>query len=179
MEEILTFIKKYTHLFDRQRVNDLGKWLKASKIHLVDSPIKRVYLSDALKNVVSYLDKYQTYIKSLKKDGHSIIGYARDKLSARDKKQDIELENGNTQDMLNFLKNQEKVCLVVIDFAGLSTNSEDLRQFVSDNESLQKIIVDTLPFNNKVTIFDRASILGASQANGGRQKFVETFTKNG
>lgn len=90
-----------------------------------------------LKNVVSYLDEYQTYIKSLKKDSHSIIGYARrsrgkesqetiikllqlmsnclkerslvdcvfvsyssnagDKILARDKKQGVGLEKGNTQ----------------------------------------------------------------------------------
>ncbi|KAG2228911.1 hypothetical protein INT48_002966, partial [Thamnidium elegans] len=41
--------------------------------------------------------------------------------------------------------------LWLLDHAGLSTNREDLEQLVSiiDNESLQKKIVDTLPFNNK------------------------------
>ncbi|KAI9243769.1 hypothetical protein EDC94DRAFT_531343, partial [Helicostylum pulchrum] len=34
---------------------------------------------------------------------------------------------------------------------------------ISDNESLQKIIVDTLPFNNKVTIYERQKLLNEQQ----------------
>ncbi|KAI7896656.1 uncharacterized protein EV154DRAFT_535614 [Mucor mucedo] len=90
---------------------------------------------------------------------------AGDRIHVRDKNQDKKLENGNTKDMLTYLKNNEKVCLVVIDFAGLSTNTDDLQQSVSisDHESLQKIIVDTLPFNNRVFIFDRPKLLAELQ----------------
>ncbi|KAI9365666.1 hypothetical protein BD770DRAFT_312637 [Pilaira anomala] len=65
--------------------------------------------------------------------------------------------------MLRHIKNNNKVCLVVLDHAGLSTNREDLEQLVSDNESLQKIIVDTLPFNNKVKIYERHKLLDEQQ----------------
>lgn len=37
---------------------------------------------------------------------------------------------------------QDKVCLVVLDHAGLSTNREDVEQFVNDNDNLRMIIVD-------------------------------------
>ncbi|KAI8066186.1 hypothetical protein BDF21DRAFT_477890, partial [Thamnidium elegans] len=55
--------------------------------------------------------------------------------------------------------------LWLLDHAGLSTNREDLEQLVSiiDNESLQKKIVDTLPFNNKVTIYERQKLLNEQQ----------------
>lgn len=93
--------------------------------------------ADTLKNVVSYFEEYQEYIKSLKKEGYSVIGYARkskgketedtrikllqlmcnclrnrslvdcvfvsyscnasDTLHSRDKSQEKELEDGNTQ----------------------------------------------------------------------------------
>ncbi|KAI8064321.1 uncharacterized protein B0P05DRAFT_581019 [Gilbertella persicaria] len=90
---------------------------------------------------------------------------ASDPLHSRDKNQEKVLEDGNTQDMLRHINNNNKVCLVVLDHAGLSTNREDLEQLVSisDNESLQKIIVDTLPFNNKVTIYERQKLLNEQQ----------------
>ncbi|KAI8079133.1 hypothetical protein BDF21DRAFT_340080 [Thamnidium elegans] len=88
---------------------------------------------------------------------------ASDTLHSRDKSQKKVLENGNTQGMLRHIKDNNKVCPVVLDHAGLSTNREDLEQLVSDNESLQKIIVDTLPFNNKVTIYGRQKLLDEQQ----------------
>lgn len=88
---------KYTSLFNRQNVNSLEKWLKSAKVSLADSPIKRInnnsgekvqvrtciYLllcfttADTLKNGISYLEEYQDNIKNLKKEGYSVIGYAR------------------------------------------------------------------------------------------------------
>ncbi|KAI7907730.1 uncharacterized protein BX663DRAFT_425534 [Cokeromyces recurvatus] len=65
--------------------------------------------------------------------------------------------------MLCHIKNNNKMCLVVLDYAGLSTNREDLEQIISDNESLQKIIIDTLPFNNKVIIYERQKLLNKQQ----------------
>ncbi|EIE90110.1 hypothetical protein RO3G_14821 [Rhizopus delemar RA 99-880] len=88
---------------------------------------------------------------------------ASDVLDSRDKKQEEVLGNGNTQDMLRFINNNSKVCLVTLDHAGLSTNREDLEQFISANKSLQKIIVDTIPFNNKAIIYERQKLLNKQQ----------------
>ncbi|KAI9253628.1 hypothetical protein BY458DRAFT_521771 [Sporodiniella umbellata] len=97
---------------------------------------------------------------------HMFVSYscnASDPLHLRDKNHNKVLEDGNTQGMLSHIKNNKKVCLVVLDHAGLSTNREDLEQLVSDNESLQKIIVDTLTFNNKVKIYERHKLLDEQQ----------------
>ncbi|GAA5809500.1 hypothetical protein MFLAVUS_002909 [Mucor flavus] len=38
--------------------------------------------------------------------------------------------HGDTQDMINFIANNDHVCIVSFDFAGLSTNVSDLKEFV-------------------------------------------------
>ncbi|KAI8982141.1 hypothetical protein BDF20DRAFT_818373 [Mycotypha africana] len=88
---------------------------------------------------------------------------ASDPLHLRDKKQQKILEDDNAQDLLRHLSDNEKVCLVVLDHAGLSTNREDLEQLINDNESHQKLIVDTMPFNNKVTVYERQKLLNKQQ----------------
>ncbi|KAI7900619.1 uncharacterized protein BX663DRAFT_517051 [Cokeromyces recurvatus] len=65
--------------------------------------------------------------------------------------------------MLQFVNTQKKVCLVAIDHAGLSTNTEDLRDFVRANPSLCKIIIDTLPFTNRVVIYESEKLLANLQ----------------
>ncbi|KAI8887361.1 GLTP-domain-containing protein [Backusella circina FSU 941] len=93
---------------------------------------------DTLKNITTYMHDYQQYIKSLKEQNICIIGYARK-------------SNGSEKEV--------RVCLAAIDHASLSTNPEDLRDFVrgskgelgliqfiplcinSANPSLRKIII--------------------------------------
>ncbi|KAL7314421.1 hypothetical protein PS15m_005992, partial [Mucor circinelloides] len=55
---------------------------------------------------------------------------ASDTLHSRDKSQEKVLEDGNARGMLRHIKDNNKVCLVVLDHAGLSTNREDLEQLV-------------------------------------------------
>ncbi|KAG2203019.1 hypothetical protein INT47_013235 [Mucor saturninus] len=50
--------------------------------------------------------------------------------------------DGNTQDLLVYIKSVSHVCLVVIDFAGLTTRSEDIIKLVKTNPSLKKIAVE-------------------------------------
>ncbi|CEI93624.1 hypothetical protein RMCBS344292_07855 [Rhizopus microsporus] len=43
----------------------------------------------------------------------------------------------NTQDLISYLDTtNDNVCLVIIDYSGLSTNVDDLKQFVSNHEKL-------------------------------------------
>lgn len=46
---------------------------------------------------------------------------ASDPLHLRNKRQEKALEDGNTQGMLRYINNSNKVCLVVLDHVGLST----------------------------------------------------------
>ncbi|KAG2213857.1 hypothetical protein INT47_001126 [Mucor saturninus] len=53
---------------------------------------------------------------------------------------------GNTQDLLTYLKSvNHNVCLVAIDFAGLTTRSEDITKSVQTNASLKKLQLKLLP----------------------------------
>ncbi|ORX42678.1 hypothetical protein DM01DRAFT_1330024 [Hesseltinella vesiculosa] len=72
--------------------------------------------------------------------------------------------DGTMQDLISYLATTKKVCLVVIDFAGLSTNVEDLFCFIRNNGNIEKIIVDCLPFENNVKVYERSSLLKDTEA---------------
>ncbi|KAI8984175.1 hypothetical protein BDF20DRAFT_934379 [Mycotypha africana] len=58
--------------------------------------------------------------------------------------------------MLSYINSSEiDICLVVIDFAGLSTNVNDNTDFSSESNCIQKIIVGKLLDNNKFHEFKR------------------------
>ncbi|ORE00709.1 hypothetical protein BCV72DRAFT_107437 [Rhizopus microsporus var. microsporus] len=91
---------------------------------------------------------------------------ASDSMEARDSNvnqkilKSISRVQGTTNDMIEYLKKYDKkVCLVVIDFAGLSTNCRDLHNFIKEHENLEKIIVDSLLWENEVTIFERNEVI--------------------
>ncbi|KAI9253629.1 hypothetical protein BY458DRAFT_443143 [Sporodiniella umbellata] len=62
MEEILSFIQKYSRLFNKTNVNSLGKWLKSAKVNLTDSSSKRIYCSTGekvqVRNLYVLKDEY-------------------------------------------------------------------------------------------------------------------------
>ncbi|KAI9490113.1 hypothetical protein BDB00DRAFT_769367, partial [Zychaea mexicana] len=63
-------------------------------------------------------------------------------------------------DLLSYLKATPKdICLVALDFAGLSTDCHDIYQFVCDNTRIQKLVIDLIPSLSKVIIFDRRDII--------------------
>ncbi|KAI7864135.1 hypothetical protein BDF14DRAFT_1732696, partial [Spinellus fusiger] len=49
----------------------------------------------------------------------------------------------------------QKICLVVLDYAGLTTDPNDLKKFLKANKNIEKVIVDNLPQNNKIEIFEK------------------------
>ncbi|RCH77967.1 hypothetical protein CU097_001347 [Rhizopus azygosporus] len=61
--------------------------------------------------------------------------------------------------MLQYININKKICLVVLDYAGLTTDPNDLKKFLETNKNIEKIIVDNLPQSNKVEIFERKEIL--------------------
>ncbi|KAI7852906.1 hypothetical protein BDC45DRAFT_443270, partial [Circinella umbellata] len=68
--------------------------------------------------------------------------------------------DGNTQDLLNYLKSaHHDICLVIIDFRSLTTRSEDIVDLVEANPSLKKIAVDTFAQSDDVFIFDTEKIV--------------------
>ncbi|KAI8047166.1 uncharacterized protein B0P05DRAFT_576438 [Gilbertella persicaria] len=84
----------------------------------------------------------------------SICCKARDPFNEREKKDSKSLVNlnadGETQDMLNCIIGNSKVCIVPLDYAGLTTNTTDISEFLRQNQQVKKIIIDKLPRSNEV-----------------------------
>ncbi|CAO3596943.1 unnamed protein product [Absidia cylindrospora] len=49
--------------------------------------------------------------------------------------------SGDTQDMLDYIGGNKNICLVILVYAGLSTNYQDLERILRENENVDKIIV--------------------------------------
>lgn len=68
--------------------------------------------------------------------------------------------DGNTHDLLAYLKSvYHDVCLVIIDFAGIITRSEDIVNLVEANPSLAKIAIEIFALYNEVFIFDTEKLV--------------------
>ncbi|KAG1050847.1 hypothetical protein G6F43_006913 [Rhizopus delemar] len=97
----------------------------------------------------------------------SLYSNSMDEIASRDlcekSKSLIEQLNnvpGSAQDMMNHIKTANTdICLIVIDFAGLSRDSEDIRSFVRSHPKLKRISVDLLPISNTVRTYSREDIL--------------------
>ncbi|KAI9282285.1 hypothetical protein BY458DRAFT_552508 [Sporodiniella umbellata] len=85
---------------------------------------------------------------------------ANDPLAERDAAKlpyDFDACSGNTQDLIaKTTKSARQIRLVVIDYAGLSTNPDDIRLFISLNKSIQEVVVDV---GHKVEVYSRYDLL--------------------
>lgn len=112
-------------------------------------------------------------MKNLKKNGYKIISYARrsptgedvspcswasSRFVSRDLQGNLQVMDdlsvdGNTHDLLAYLKSvYHYVCLVIIDFAGIITRSEDIVNLVEANPSLIKIAIETFALWHEVFV---------------------------
>ncbi|KAG2218997.1 hypothetical protein INT45_007659 [Circinella minor] len=65
--------------------------------------------------------------------------------------------SGNTQDLINKItKSARPIRLVIIDYAGLSTNPDDIKLFISLNKSIREVVVD---IGHKVEVYSRHDLL--------------------
>ncbi|KAI8889926.1 hypothetical protein K501DRAFT_169841 [Backusella circina FSU 941] len=97
---------------------------------------------------------------------------ANEPLQKRDFNEDnIEGTDGSTKDFIEFLNSTKKeVILVILDYAGLTTNVADLKEFVSKQRNITKIIIDRLPITSKVEIYKTEVLLQDQNAEHGRSK---------
>ncbi|KAI9253035.1 hypothetical protein BY458DRAFT_522612 [Sporodiniella umbellata] len=94
----------------------------------------------------------------------SVNSSSSDPLIERDSKPNDIIEklkyvDGDIQELLKFVVVNPKICLVTLDSAGLTTNSNDLKGFIKNNTSIKKIIIDNLPHTNTINIIERDEIL--------------------
>ncbi|CAO3610314.1 unnamed protein product [Mucor hiemalis] len=72
----------------------------------------------------------------------------------------IEETDGTTTDFIEFLNATKKeVILVVLDYAGSTTNVQDLKEFLSEQRNITKVIVDRLPITAEVKIYETELLL--------------------
>ncbi|ORE06578.1 hypothetical protein BCV72DRAFT_121138 [Rhizopus microsporus var. microsporus] len=65
--------------------------------------------------------------------------------------------SGNTQDLITKITNSARqIRLVVIDYAGLSTNPDDIRLFISLNKSIREVVMN---IGHKVEVYSRYDLL--------------------
>ncbi|KAI8359135.1 hypothetical protein BD560DRAFT_334940, partial [Blakeslea trispora] len=58
-------------------------------------------------------------------------------------------------DMLQYLQSADHdICLVSIDYAGLSSRSQELKRLIENNDKLKKIAIDTFALDNGIHLFD-------------------------
>lgn len=61
--------------------------------------------------------------------------------------------------MLEYLNSGDrKICLVSIDFASLTSRTNDIIKLIDDNPSIKKIAIDTFTIYNEVFLFDAHSL---------------------
>ncbi|KAL0144890.1 hypothetical protein V8B55DRAFT_1407661 [Mucor lusitanicus] len=94
---------------------------------------------------------------------------------------------GDAQDLLNYVSQNEKICLVILGYAGLSTNCKDLEVFLRNSKNIRKIVVDHLPFDNTIRIHDCCELLQdpkkwrfsiVEQEHTRDQRFLDGFSKS-
>ncbi|KAI9267285.1 hypothetical protein EDC94DRAFT_633993 [Helicostylum pulchrum] len=71
--------------------------------------------------------------------------------------------HGDTQVMLNYIANNDNICIVSFDLAGLPTNISDLKEFVRNHKSIKKIIIDLFFYENDFKTFERDQLLNDNE----------------
>ncbi|KAG1016104.1 hypothetical protein G6F57_017961 [Rhizopus arrhizus] len=80
---------------------------------------------------------------------------AKTPMNRRDLKKNMIIgELSGVNDLIKELAKMSKVCLVVIDSAGLTTNMSDLESFIREHRNIEKIIIDTLAHDNQVHVVE-------------------------
>ncbi|ORX53945.1 hypothetical protein DM01DRAFT_1407478 [Hesseltinella vesiculosa] len=147
------------------------------------SILRPSYQSKVIQQLLSYDVQYQQAIQVRKNEGYQMIGYCRkspatgnnndhdnrhrlltsSKFERRDRvKHQPILGDGDTADMLNMLAGEGKdIILTVLDYAGLTTNTENLKEFLLEYPRVKYIYVDRLPFVLEVDQLNTQSLLVA------------------
>ncbi|KAI8140465.1 hypothetical protein BJV82DRAFT_219014 [Fennellomyces sp. T-0311] len=70
---------------------------------------------------------------------------------------------GTAQDLIGYLSHTERdICLVVLDFAGLSVDPSDMCEFICKFPVIKKIVIDLIPSTGHVRVLDTAMLKSSS-----------------
>lgn len=118
-------------------------------------------LKEILKNMISCLQSRSqvkdVYVSPSSRSNNPIAG--RDMKTIKDYT-DLSGCVGNTQSLLNYLSSTtKKVCLVIVDYAALSTDPHDILLLIKNYKSLECIIVDRFKDVGKYEVYRRNDII--------------------
>lgn len=66
--------------------------------------------------------------------------------------------------MLEYLNSADRnICLVFIDFAGLTSRTNDITKLIDDNPSIKKVAIGTFTISNEVFLFYAHSLKTADK----------------
>ncbi|CEP09834.1 hypothetical protein, partial, partial [Parasitella parasitica] len=73
--------------------------------------------------------------------------------------QQLDEVDGTTQDFIKYLNaSKHPICLVVLDFAGLSSRSHHVQELLTDYPEIKKVAVDTFMFSDELFIYDTCDL---------------------
>ncbi|KAF7720561.1 hypothetical protein EC973_007491 [Apophysomyces ossiformis] len=87
---------------------------------------------------------------------------SKEPIASRDRTDSIHVPktSGTTQDLLRHLSTTSKpIAIVAIDFAGLTTNTNDLIQWIRDHEVVKIVLIDNVEALNQTHAFTREQLL--------------------
>ncbi|KAG2238027.1 hypothetical protein INT48_002594 [Thamnidium elegans] len=124
-------------------------------------------LVSVAENVLDVLPNHDSKIHATKKDSYKIIGRssAKQQFLKRDLKNEDDIlpalndVHGNTVYLLQFLKENNKICVIAIEYAGLITKMTDLKNLLRDNASLKKITTDQYFYDNQFKYLNSVQLL--------------------
>ncbi|ORZ18468.1 hypothetical protein BCR42DRAFT_324919, partial [Absidia repens] len=72
----------------------------------------------------------------------------------------LEGTDGTTQKLIEYWNtSRTQIFVVCLGYAGLTTNVDDLQQFLSNHRNIKKTLVDRLPYTHEVSILDSEKVI--------------------
>ncbi|KAI9484941.1 hypothetical protein BDB00DRAFT_773980 [Zychaea mexicana] len=185
MTEIYSEIILITDLFDDKSVKSFSTWCGTAKLNFVSVEQQRKYQKNEQKtrrrllwvlkkgyrgkeDASTRLRLLDSMVDRLIKDSSVDMVFAsysstsKQPFADRDRTDPIHVPktSGNTQDLLRLLSTTSKpIAIVAIDFAGLTTNTNDLIQWLRDHEIVKIVLIDNIEALNQTYTFTREQLL--------------------
>ncbi|ORE10850.1 hypothetical protein BCV72DRAFT_198882, partial [Rhizopus microsporus var. microsporus] len=115
MKDVFAITNHYIDIMIDKATQSFATWCKKRELLML------------IKDIISFIPDHQKHIKGLKEQKISIIHYVRKSPGNEKEKPRTQMLEQQIICLINYLSaTDEDVCLVVIHYAGLSTNVDDL-----------------------------------------------------
>ncbi|ORY95811.1 hypothetical protein BCR43DRAFT_525476 [Syncephalastrum racemosum] len=157
-----------TDLFDDKTPRSFSTLCGVYKLNFLSGESARKYPNETIaKYALDAVARRRTRINGLKEERYGIVGYARKSPSSEPKHRRLSL----LQSMNDRLKSisavdnkyldafSKRVAIVAIDFAGLTTNTNDLIRWLKKNECIKVVLIDNAEAENRTYSLTKEKLL--------------------